>query len=207
MSADASNPRRRPRRGSVERPVSTRIYRVSWIPFGLAVLLAAFTVGPAEPLAPPALPPTFDPPTAIQYAAELATSFPDRVAGDTGGSGRGRLDGRSAPRPRDAPRGDLVFRGGAGDGPPVVRQRLRDPARGLAPDDRRHGTSRQHGPVARSQRQRLGDGSAPRDRAERRGPPPGRGRPASAPRSSSSPRTAGRRAGTARPSSPAIPKA
>ena len=38
MAAEA--PRRRPRRGSLERPVSTRIYRAAWLVVAVPVLVA-----------------------------------------------------------------------------------------------------------------------------------------------------------------------
>jgi hypothetical protein len=50
----------------------------------LAIALAAFTVGRAEPLPAPELPPAFDGETAGQLAAELARRFPDRTPGTKG---------------------------------------------------------------------------------------------------------------------------
>jgi hypothetical protein len=84
MAAHPETPRRRPRRGSVLRPLSTRLYGGSWAAVGLAVLVAAFTVGRASPLPQPELPPSFDRTTAAQYASELATRFPDRRPGTKG---------------------------------------------------------------------------------------------------------------------------
>ena len=102
------------------------------------------------------------------------------VAGHTGGPRRGPLDGRSAPRPWVAAAGDLVLRGGPRAGSPVVRQRLRHPARDLP---RRSSswpiaTTRAGRPVPTTTPR---DGSAPRDRAQRRGPAPGGGRPPAGP--------------------------
>jgi hypothetical protein len=48
------------------------------------VLVAAFTVGQPEPLPAPALPPSFDQATAVQFANELAERFPDRSPGSPG---------------------------------------------------------------------------------------------------------------------------
>lgn len=83
MAADA--PRRRPRRGSLERPVSTRIYRAAWLVVAVPVLVAAFSVGRAEPLPSPRLRPFFDEATAAQFTAELTRRFPDRTPGSQGG--------------------------------------------------------------------------------------------------------------------------
>src|SRR5918994_5923714 len=73
--------RRRPRRGSVERPVNARTYRGTWLLAGLPLLIAAFSVSRADPLPAPELPPTFDPGAAAVLARELATRFPNRSAG------------------------------------------------------------------------------------------------------------------------------
>jgi hypothetical protein len=77
----AELPRRRPRRGSLERPVSTRIYRVAWLAVAVPVLVAAFSVGRPDPLPEPRLRPFFDGPTAAQFARELVLCCPDRSPG------------------------------------------------------------------------------------------------------------------------------
>jgi hypothetical protein len=82
MAADA--PRRRPRRGSLERPVSTRIYRAAWLVVAVPLLVAAFSVGRPDPLPEPRLRPFFDQATAVQFAAELVSNFPDRSPGSDG---------------------------------------------------------------------------------------------------------------------------
>ena len=74
-------PRRRPRRGSVERPINARLVRGTWLLVGLPLLLAAFTVGRPTPLPPPMLPSAFDTDTAARLARELARDFPDRSPG------------------------------------------------------------------------------------------------------------------------------
>ncbi len=87
MAATGPPPRRRPRRGSIERPVSGRIYRGTWLLVGLPLLIAAFSVSRPAPLAPPALPAAFDEQTALGLADELASSYPDRSPGSSGALG------------------------------------------------------------------------------------------------------------------------
>src|SRR4051812_2335318 len=80
-------PRRRARRGSLERPVSGRVYRGTWLLVGLPLLLAAFSVTKAPELAPPALPPAFDEQSARALAVQLADLYPDRSPGSAGALG------------------------------------------------------------------------------------------------------------------------
>ena len=49
-----------PRQGSLERPLSGRIYRGTWLLVGFPLLLAAFSVISASALPKPLLPPAFD---------------------------------------------------------------------------------------------------------------------------------------------------
>src|SRR5919197_6531584 len=81
--------RRRPRPGSLERPVSGRLYRGTWLLVGMPLLIAAFSVHKASPLpAPqPTLPPTFDRSGTLALAADLSSSYPDRVPGTAGATG------------------------------------------------------------------------------------------------------------------------
>jgi hypothetical protein len=81
--------RRRPRLGSLERPVSGRLYRGTWLLVGIPLLIAAFSVRKAEPLpAPqPALPTAFDRSGAVALASQLADTYPDRVPGTAGAAG------------------------------------------------------------------------------------------------------------------------
>src|ERR687886_2398126 len=81
--------RRRPRHGSLERPVSGRLYRGTWLLVGIPLLIAAFSVGKPTPLRPavPALPPAFDKLRAATLARELARNFPDRAPGSLGARG------------------------------------------------------------------------------------------------------------------------
>jgi hypothetical protein len=81
--------RRRPRRGSLERPVSGRLYRGTWLLVGIPLLAAAFSVHKAGPLPPPstALPASFDGPSAVTLASELSRLYPDREPGSAGAAG------------------------------------------------------------------------------------------------------------------------
>lgn len=84
MLNEPSWARRRPRRGSLERPVSGRIYRAGWLVGIVAVLAIAFTVGQPEALPQPKLDPSFDGTTATQFAGDFARQFPDRSPGTAG---------------------------------------------------------------------------------------------------------------------------
>jgi hypothetical protein len=81
--------RRRPRRGSLERPVSGRLYRGTWLLVGIPLLAAAFSVHKAGPLPPPTtvLPASFDGPSAVALAADLSRLYPDRAPGTAGAAG------------------------------------------------------------------------------------------------------------------------
>jgi hypothetical protein len=67
----ALEPPRRARRGSVERPVNGRLYRIAWLVVALPLLLLAFTVSRPTALPRPILPPTFN----GQAAAALANAL------------------------------------------------------------------------------------------------------------------------------------
>lgn len=82
--------RRRPRRGSLERPVNARLYRGTWLFVALPLLLAAFTVSRPASLPAPALPPTFDAEAAVRSAQELARLHPDRTPGSSGAAAAAR---------------------------------------------------------------------------------------------------------------------
>jgi Peptidase family M28 len=73
--------RRRPRPGSLARPVNGRLYRGTWLLVALPLLVTAFTVARPEPLPPPPLPPVFDGATALQLAQNLALAHPNRSPG------------------------------------------------------------------------------------------------------------------------------
>jgi hypothetical protein len=86
MSAIRQSAARRPRRGSVERPVSARMYRGTWLLVAIPLLIAAFTVTRPQPLAAPTLPPSFDQSAAIEAAADLSKAWPIRLPGSVGAS-------------------------------------------------------------------------------------------------------------------------
>jgi hypothetical protein len=64
---------RRARRGSVERPVNGRLYRIAWLAVALPLLLLAFTVTRPSALPRPILPQTFDGQAAATAANALET--------------------------------------------------------------------------------------------------------------------------------------
>ena len=84
-----SSGRRRARSGSIERPVSGRLYRVSWIVVAVPLLAAAFTISrpAALPQAAAAVEPTFDNAAAYRLAQELAALHPDRSPGAPASAG------------------------------------------------------------------------------------------------------------------------
>ncbi len=86
----ASPDRRRPRRGSLERPVNARLYRGTWLLVGLPLLLAAFSVSRPGVLPQSQLPPAFDAATATDLAGQLARDYPDRSPGSAGASNAAR---------------------------------------------------------------------------------------------------------------------
>src|SRR3954468_16805588 len=87
MAASGPPPRRRPRRGSIERPVNGRIYRGTWLLVGVPLLVAAFSVTRPPALAAPVLPPAFDEGAARATATQLADTYPDRTPGSAGARG------------------------------------------------------------------------------------------------------------------------
>jgi len=72
---------RRPRPGSLDRPVNGRLYRGTWLLVGLPLLVLAFSVARPAALQPPNLPPAFDRTDARALAADLALRYPGRVPG------------------------------------------------------------------------------------------------------------------------------
>src|SRR5215203_4340488 len=75
---------RRPRRGSLERPINGRSYRGTWLLVAIPLLIAAFSVEKAPTLPPPNIPATFDRLAALDLADELAESMPNRRPGSSG---------------------------------------------------------------------------------------------------------------------------
>src|SRR5262249_7980789 len=82
--------RRRPRRGSLERPVSSQLYRSAFLVCSLPLLIAAFTVTRPASLQKPLLPPEFDLRSTLELARELATEYPDRSPGSAGSAAAAR---------------------------------------------------------------------------------------------------------------------
>jgi Peptidase family M28 len=72
---------RRPRPGSLERPVNGRTYRGTALLVAIPLLIAAFTVTRPPELPSSSLPPTFDQQAAVEAARELALQFPNRPPG------------------------------------------------------------------------------------------------------------------------------
>ena len=75
---------RRPRRGSVERPLNTRLVRTLAVVVVFPLLLAVLTIARSGPLAAPALPPAFDGATATALTIELTRDNASRVPGSLG---------------------------------------------------------------------------------------------------------------------------
>jgi Peptidase family M28 len=73
--------KRRPRRGSVERPVETRLLRTAAVVLALPLLLAVLTVARPGPLPAPVLDPAFDGSTATALTFELVHEHANRVPG------------------------------------------------------------------------------------------------------------------------------
>ena len=89
MTAASPAPeRRRPRPGSLERPVNGRLYRGTWLLVGLPLLLLAFSVARPPALTRRNLPPAFDASQAASIAKDLAADYPDRRPGTLGARSR-----------------------------------------------------------------------------------------------------------------------
>jgi Peptidase family M28 len=81
---------RRPRPGSLDRPVNGRLYRGTWLLVGLPVLVLAFSVARPPALQPPNLPPAFNGTDAGAIASELSLRSPARVPGTPGAAAAAR---------------------------------------------------------------------------------------------------------------------
>src|SRR5919198_1232219 len=79
--------RRRPRPGSLERPVNGRLYRGTCLLLGLPLLVAAFSVARPVPLPPPQVSSGFDGANATSLAKDLADHYPNRFPGSAGALG------------------------------------------------------------------------------------------------------------------------
>ncbi len=87
-AAPPASERRRPRPGSLERPVNGRLYRGVWLLVAVPVLLLlAFSVSRPAALKGQGLPPAFNGGSAAQIAGDLADRFPDRFPGTSGALG------------------------------------------------------------------------------------------------------------------------
>lgn len=84
MAASFRPSRARARRGSLDRPVNGRMYRGTWLLVGLPLLVAAFSVGSAQPLPAPTVPPTFDGEAALALARDFTSSNSFRPPGSLG---------------------------------------------------------------------------------------------------------------------------
>ena len=82
--------RRRPRRGSLERPINGRLYRGTWLLVGLPLLVLAFSVARPPALQPPNLPSAFDRDAAALLARQLALQVPNRQSGSPGATAAAR---------------------------------------------------------------------------------------------------------------------
>ena len=76
--------RRRPRPGSLNRPVNSRMYRGTWLLVGIPLLISAFTVSHPQPLRAPTLQPDFDGPAAVLTDRAFVNTNPDRAPGTVG---------------------------------------------------------------------------------------------------------------------------
>jgi Peptidase family M28 len=72
---------RRPRPGSIERPVNGRTYRGTALLIAIPLLIAAFTVTIPDELPPSSFPAAFDQQAAVEAARELALQSPFRQPG------------------------------------------------------------------------------------------------------------------------------
>ena len=86
-AASPAAERRRPRPGSLERPVNGRLYRGVWLLVALAVLLLAFSVSSPGSLPAPVVAKAFDGHVAAAIAQDLTYRYPDRVPGSAGARG------------------------------------------------------------------------------------------------------------------------
>jgi Peptidase family M28 len=73
--------RRRARRGTVEKPLNTRLVRVATIVVAPALLALLFSISPTGTLPPPSLDPLFNGAEAALLATDLSTKHPSRVPG------------------------------------------------------------------------------------------------------------------------------
>jgi len=85
--ASPASERRRPRPGSLARPVNGRLYRDAWLLVALLIILLAFSVSQPPSLQLQGLPPAFEGNAAASIANDLARRYPNRVPGTSGALG------------------------------------------------------------------------------------------------------------------------
>ena len=73
--------RRRPRRGTVDRPLNVRLVRASALIIAPAALALLFSISTTGTLPPPPLDPVFDGAAAGELASRLSAEYPSRVPG------------------------------------------------------------------------------------------------------------------------------
>lgn len=82
--------RRRPRRGTVDRPLNVRLVRVASLVVLPALLALLFSISTTGRLPRPTLQPLFDADAAATLAAQLSSEYPSRVPGSLGAAGATR---------------------------------------------------------------------------------------------------------------------
>lgn len=85
--ASPASERRRPRPGSLERPVNGRLYRDAWLLVALPLILLAFSVSQPPSLQPPRATHGFDGHAAARIAEEFAARYPNRFPGTSSALG------------------------------------------------------------------------------------------------------------------------
>lgn len=87
--------RRRERRGTVDRPLNTRLVRVGSLILVPAILALLFSISTTTALPRSRLEPVFDATAAAALATELSTEFPSRVPGSDGAASAARWYGET----------------------------------------------------------------------------------------------------------------
>ena len=184
--------RRRPRPGSLNRPVNSRMYRGTWLLVGIPLLISAFTVSHPQPLRAPTLQPDFDGAAAVLTdelrRTRTPTALPARSARDRPHPGSPAV---CAVRPAHPAR---AF---SRENPRPRQRAAREPARVPRRDGRTRSSSCSHTATtaARAQARTTTAPEPQRSsswRARTRRLRPRRGRPSRITRSCSCPRTEGR---------------
>src|SRR5438105_6708083 len=84
MAAVPPPPARRPRPGSLERPVNAKLYRGTWLLVGLPLLVAAFSVARPAALPPPEQLSTLDGGALVSLVGDLVQYRSNRYPGTAG---------------------------------------------------------------------------------------------------------------------------